>query len=88
MTNPPLISVLPQFNQPQSNDALAASSPAYQALLSQTGGNTSNTDALAASNPGLASMMSLMSPPGGMNPQQAAQFGPLFSLLFSLQQPR
>lgn len=86
-SQPSIISALPQFNQPQGNDALAASSPSYQALLSQTGGDTSNLNSLAASNPAMASVLSLMNPQGGLNPQQAAQFGPLFSLLFSLQQP-
>lgn len=82
----PLISALPQFTGTSAQqDDLAASSPIYQALLSQTGNNLQNTDALAASQPGFASALSLMSPAGGLNPTQSAQFGPLFSLMMSLQ---
>lgn len=86
MTNSvPIISALPQFGgAPVAQDDLAASSPIYQALLSQTGGDLSNTDALASSQPNFAQSLSLMSPSGGLNPSQSAQFGPLFGLLMSL----
>ena len=80
----PLISALPQFDQPSNNDATASASPIFQALLSQTGGNLSNVDSLAASQPGFGNALSLMSPSGGLSPQQGAQFGPLFSLIMSL----
>ena len=81
----PLISALPQFSgAPVAQDDLASSSPMYQALLAQTGGNLRNTDALAASQPGFAPALSLMTPGGGLNPAQSAQFGPLFGLLMSL----
>jgi hypothetical protein len=84
----PLISALPQFGNLQggnaNNDALASSSPIFQALLQSTGGNLSNVDSLAASNPGFGSALSFMSPGGGLSPQQGAQFGPLFGLIMSL----
>lgn len=76
---------MPQFGGPPvAQDDLASASPVYQALLAQTGGNLTNTDALAASQPGFANSLSLMSPGGGLNPAQSAQFGPLFGLLMSL----
>ena len=78
----PIISALPQFGAPVAQDDLAAASPIYQALLAQTGGNLGNTDALAASQPNFAQPLALMG--GGLNPQQSAQFGPLFGLLMSL----
>lgn len=84
----PLIAALPQFSSSgNSPDDVAASSPALQALLSQTGGwqGTQNPNSLAAANPQMGNLLSLMSPPGGLNPQQANQFGPLFALLMSLQ---
>jgi hypothetical protein len=81
----PIISALPQFGGPPvAQDDLAASSPVYQALLAQTGGNLQNTDALAASQPGFGNSLSMMTPAGGLNPAQSAQFGPLFGLLMSL----
>jgi hypothetical protein len=81
----PLISAMPQFGQaPVSQDDLASASPMYQALLAQTGGNLQNVNALAASQPSFAPALSLMTPGGGLNPSQAAQFGPLFGLLMSL----
>lgn len=88
----PLISALPQFNpQGQGNDLLAASNPMFQQLLTAAGGNLGNIDALSSSQPGFGSQLSLMSPAGGINPQQAQQFGPIFGLLMSLmggQQPQ
>jgi hypothetical protein len=85
MSTAPLIAALPQFGGGQgSQDQLVASSPVYQALLSQTGGNLQNVNSLAASQPGFGQALSLMSPGGGLNPAQANQFGPLFGLLMSL----
>jgi hypothetical protein len=80
----PIISAMPQFGGGSPTDQLASASPIYQALLSQTGGNLHNTDALAASQPGFANSLSMMSPAGGLSPQQSSQFGPLFGLLMSL----
>lgn len=79
----PLIAVLPQFRN-QTQDATANSNPIFQALLSQTGGNLTNVNSLAASQSGFGNALSLMSPGGGLSPQQGAQFGPLFSLIMSL----
>lgn len=85
MTTPvPLISAMPQFN-PGTRDDLAASSPVYQALLAQTGGKLGNVNSLAASQPSFAPGLALMGPGGGLNPAQASQFGPLFSLMMALQ---
>lgn len=85
-TNPAIINALPLFSPGTSNqDDLAVSNPAIQALLSQTGNNHSNVDAQAASNPQFGNFLSMLSPQGGLNPQQSAAFGPLFSLLFSMQ---
>lgn len=83
----PIISALPQFNTARAPDDLAAASPTLQALLAGTGGikGTQNVNALGASSPELGQLLSLMSPGGGLNPQQASQFGPLFALLLSLQ---
>ena len=84
----PLIASLPQFSsQANQPDDLASASPGLQALLSQTGGwqGSQNVDAMAASNPQWGSVFSQMTPPGGLNPQQAGQFGPLFQLLMGLQ---
>lgn len=66
------------------NDDLIAANPAFQSVMSQTGGQP-DVNSLAASNPQLGSLFSLMSPGGGLNPQQAQQFGPIFALLMSLQ---
>jgi hypothetical protein len=86
MSSIPIISAMPQFGSSSvAPDDLAASSPVYQSLLAQTGGNTQNLDAMAAMNPQLGNMVSLMSPGGGLNMQQASQFGPLFAMLMSLQ---
>jgi hypothetical protein len=84
LSSVPLIAALPQFNQTQTPDSLAASSPILQSLLANTGGNLTNVDSLAASQPGFAQALSLMSPSGGLSPQQGAQFGPLFGLIMSL----
>jgi len=84
MSSVPLISALPQFGQAQPNDPLAAASPIFQTLLSQTGGNLTNVNSLAASNPQFGNALSLLGPPGGLNQQQSAQFGPLFGLIMSL----
>jgi hypothetical protein len=75
---------MPQFSGQAPQDDLAASSPVYQALLAQTGGDLGNVDSLGASQPSFAPALSLMSPGGGLNPAQAMQFGPLFGLLMSL----
>jgi hypothetical protein len=84
-TSIPIISAMPQFGGPPvAQDDMAASSPIYQALLAQTGGNLHNTDAMAASQPGFGNSLSMMAPPGGLNPAQSAQFGPLFGLLMAL----
>ena len=84
----PLISAMPQFGGPPvAQDDLAAASPIYQALLAQTGGNLQNVNSLAASQPSFAPALSMMTPGGGLNPQQASQFGPLFGLLMSLMGP-
>ena len=55
--------------------------------MQSTGGmkGAQNVNALGASNPEMGNMLSMMSPSGGLNPQQASQFGPLFALLMSLQ---
>ena len=86
MSSVPIISALPQFGggQGTSQDQLASSSPVYQALLAQTGGDLQNVNSLAASQPGFGQALSLMNPGGGLNPAQANQFGPLFGLLMSL----
>ena len=84
----PLVAALPQFSQAQSQqDDLVSASPIYRALLSQTGGTTGaqNVNSLGALNPQVGNMLSLLSPGGGIGPQQAQQFGPLFALLMSLQ---
>lgn len=83
----PLISAFPQFGggSPAPPDDLAAASPAVQSLLSGTGGQLGNTDAMGAANPHLGALMSLMSPPGGLSPDQASQFGPIFALMMALQ---
>lgn len=76
---------MPQFGtQANAPDDLIAASPAYQSLLSATGGNLTNPNSLAASQPGFAPALSFMSPQGGINPQQGGQFGPIFGLLMSL----
>lgn len=79
---------MPQFSQtPTSPDDLAVNYPGIQALLSQTGGwrGTQNVDALAASHPQFGQLMSMFQPAGGINPQQAANYGPMFALLMGLQ---
>ena len=84
----PMIGAMPQFNAGQNSpDDIASASPVLQALLSQTGGwqGSQNVDAMAANNPQWGSMLSMMQPPGGLNTQQASQFGPLFAMLMSLQ---
>lgn len=84
----PLISAMPQFSSAATPpDDLTAASPNLQALLSQMGGpqGTHNLDAMGASSPQFGQMLSLMSPGGGLNPQQASQFGPLFALLMGMQ---
>lgn len=83
----PIISALPQFNSQKPPDSLAAASPVLQQLLSSSGGTSGlqNVNSLAASNPQLGQILSLMSPGGGLSPQQAAQFGPVFALLMALQ---
>lgn len=87
MSTVPLISALPQFGEAvKTPDSLASASPIFQALLSSVGGGKGlqNVNSLAAANPQFGSSLSMMSPGGGINPQQAAQFGPLFGLLMSL----
>lgn len=81
----PIISALPQFSANRSPDDLAAASPVLQQLLAGTGGNLTNVNSLAASDPQLGQMLSLLSPSGGLSPQQAAQFGPVFAMLMALQ---
>lgn len=84
----PLVAALPQFSQAAApQDDLISASPIYRALLSQTGGTTGmqNVNKLGALNPQWGQMLSFMSPGGGIGPQQAQQFGPLFALLMSLQ---
>jgi hypothetical protein len=83
----PLISAMPQFSESaKAPDSLAAASPIFQALLSQSGGpqGLQDVNSLASAQPQFAPALSLMSPGGGLNPQQASQFGPLFGLLMSL----
>jgi hypothetical protein len=84
LSSVPLISALPQFGSQTPPDDLAAANPIFQALLSSTGGNLKNVDSLAASQQGYGQALSLMSPGGGLSPQQGAQFGPLFGLIMSL----
>jgi hypothetical protein len=70
----------------QIPDDMASASPILQALLSQSGGQQGlqNTDSLVAANPFMGQALSLMSPGGGLSPQQSQQFGPLFALMMSL----
>lgn len=84
-TSVPIISAFPQFGGSKAPDDLAAASPVLQQLLTQTGGNLTNVNSLSASNPQLGQLLSLMSPGGGLSPQQAAQFGPVFAMLMALQ---
>lgn len=86
MSTVPLISALPQSNSASAPDDLTAASPMLQALLAQTGGTKGlqNTDSLGALNPAMGQALSFMSPGGGLSPQQASQFGPMFGLLMSL----
>jgi hypothetical protein len=76
-----------QFGAPQASDEQVASNPILEALLSQTGGQQGlqNVNSMAAANPQFGDALSQMSPGGGLNPQQASQFGPLFALMMSLQ---
>lgn len=88
MSTVPLISAMPQFGAAaKAPDDLASASPVLQALLSQTGGTSGmqNVNSMAAMNPQMGQILSLMSPGGGLNPQQASQFGPLFAMMMSLQ---
>lgn len=70
-----------------ASDEQIASNPILEALLSQTGGTQGlqNVNSMAAANPQFGNALSQMSPGGGLNPQQASQFGPLFALMMSLQ---
>lgn len=79
------IGAIPMFGQSTPPDDLISSNPIYQALLSSTGGQPNNLDAMASSNPQYGAALGLMNPGGGLNPQQAQSFGPLFALLMSLQ---
>lgn len=85
-TSIPLVSALPQFGGGGSQDSLFTAVPALQNLVSSTGGpqGLGNVNSLAAANPQMAAILSLMSPPGGLNPQQAQQFGPMFGLIMAL----
>ena len=53
-----------------------------QALLSGTGGmkGLENVNSFGAMSPEMGQALSFMSPGGGLNPQQASQFGPMFGL--------
>lgn len=86
-TGSPLISGLPQFGAAAPPDDLVSASPGIQSLLSSVGGphGLGNLDAMAAANPQMGSLMSLLGPAGGISPQQAQQFGPIFALMMSLQ---
>jgi hypothetical protein len=86
-TSPSMIGALPQFSGLTPPDDLAAASPTLQSLLTSSGGPSGlkNVDSMAAANPQLGQILSLMSPGGGLNQSQAAQFGPLFALMMSLQ---
>ncbi len=87
MSSVPIISALPEFGGGRAPDDLAAASPVLQALLSQSGGpkGLQNVNSLAASNPQFGQILSLLSPGGGLSPQQASQFGPIFALMMALQ---
>jgi len=83
----PLISAMPQFGKESvPQDDLVTASPIYQTLLGMTGGQAGqNADMTAASNTQFGQALSFLQPGGGLNPQQAGQFGPLVALMLSLQ---
>jgi len=86
MSSIPLISVMPGLGASTAPDDLVSGSPILQALLSGTGGmkGLENVNSFGAMSPEMGQALSFMSPGGGLNPQQASQFGPMFGLLMSL----